>query len=105
MTSCIFCKIASGEVSAQKLVDTADYFIIRDLHPKAPKHYLLIPKQHYALLEEQTDVQAKKFGLMLQSLKNHEKVLGIEQGYSLRINQKAGGGQEVMHLHVHILAN
>lgn len=102
---CIFCKIEQNIIPATKLVDETNFFVIKDIHPKAPKHYLLIPKAHYALLSEQTKAQAEAFGNMLLKIKDYETLLQIEEGYSLKINQKAGGGQEVMHLHVHILAN
>ncbi|MFA6859863.1 MAG: HIT domain-containing protein [Clostridia bacterium] len=105
MKDCIFCKIASGEIPSTKIVDEEKFFIIKDIHPKALKHFLLITKEHYALLENQSEKQASEFGEILASIHKYEKILGIENGFSLRINQKAGGGQEIAHLHVHILAD
>ncbi len=100
---CIFCKIANGEIQSKKFYEDENSFIIADISPKAKKHYLFIPKRHYAYLSEQTKTDTKILGDMLAKIPSLAKELGIENGYRLIINQGSDGGQEVPHLHVHIL--
>ena len=103
MENCIFCKIRDNIIKSKKYFENKDFFIIADVNPKAKKHYLMIPKNHYAYLSEQNESDCKILGEMLNILPKLEKTLGIENGYRIIINQKEDGGQEVSHLHVHIL--
>lgn len=100
---CIFCKIRDNEINSKKYYEDENSFIIADISPKAKKHYLYIPKRHYALLSEQSSEDVKILGEMLNSIPKLARDLGIENGYRLIINQGSDGGQEVPHLHVHIL--
>ena len=100
---CIFCKIRDGEISSKKYYEDKVSFIIADINPKAKKHYLFIPKRHYALLADQSQQDSIVLGQMLAKIPNLAKELGIENGYRLIINQGSDGCQEVPHLHVHIL--
>lgn len=100
---CIFCKIASGEIQSKKYYEDDNSFIIADISPKAKKHYLFIPKRHYAYLVEQTVEDVKILGQMFAKIPALATELGIENGYRLIINQGSDGGQEVPHLHIHIL--
>ena len=103
MENCIFCKIRDGIINSKKYYEDENFFIIADISPKAKKHYLAIPKNHYALLANQTEKDAEVLGKMLNTIPKLERELGIEGGYRLIINQGENGGQEVAHLHVHIL--
>lgn len=103
MENCIFCKIINGEISSPKLYEDDDCIIIKDINPKARLHYLLIPKKHYALIEEQTAEDAVILGRIINKLNDLKSILGLENGYRLQINQGENGGQEVPHLHIHIL--
>lgn len=103
MDNCIFCKINKGEISSPKYYEDEDFFIIADVNPKAKKHYLMIPKHHYAYISQQTEQDAVILGKMLNKLPSLAQELGLENGYRIIINQGEDGGQEVQHLHVHIL--
>ena len=100
---CIFCKIRDNEINSKKYYEDENSFIIADISPKAKKHYLYIPKKHYAMLCEQTEEDKVILGDMLNKIPSLAKDLGVENGYRLIINQGSDGGQEVPHLHIHIL--
>lgn len=103
MDNCIFCKIAKGEINSKKYYEDDDFFIIADISPKAKKHYLMIPKRHYKLLSEQTENDRVVLAKMLEKLTALQSQLGLDGGYRIIINQDDNGGQEVPHLHVHVL--
>lgn len=103
MENCIFCKINKGEIPSPKYYEDEDFFIIADISPKAKKHYLMIPKHHYAYLSEQNAKDVEILGKMLNKLPQLAKQLGLEDGYRIIINQGENGRQEVKHLHVHVL--
>jgi len=102
MSDCLFCKIAAGEIPSGKVYEDDDVYAFSDIHPKAPTHVLVIPKTHVATLSECEDP------VLLGTLMNRvrtiaDEVLNLAPGYRLVINVREGGGQEVFHLHVHIL--
>ena len=99
--SCIFCRIASGEIPSARLHDDELCFAIRDLRPQAPVHLLVIPKQHVASLWELEDerLAGRLVGVAAQ-LARAEK---LEQGWRLIANTRGHAGQEVQHLHLHVL--
>ncbi len=103
MSDCIFCKIISGEIPSERLYEDEKVIIIRDIDPKAKKHYLMIPKKHFALFSEMSDLDANDLGSSLKKLPSLAQKLGIESGYRIVINQGEDAGQTVFHLHVHIL--
>lgn len=102
--SCVFCKILAGEIPSEKLYEDDDAIVIRDIDPKAAKHYLLIPKRHYKFISEMTDADAAAFARAIRKIPELTAELGLENGYRLVINQGDDAGQTVFHLHVHILA-
>jgi len=102
MSDCLFCKIVAGEIPSGKVYEDDDVFAFKDIHPKAPTHVLVIPKTHVATLSDCDDP------LLLGTLMNRvrmiaDEVLELVPGYRVVINVREGGGQEVFHLHVHIL--
>lgn len=100
---CLFCKIARGEVPSRKVYEDDEMFAFHDIHPVAPVHFMLIPKQHIpSLLEAQTDRQAL-LGKMLLMLPKLAKEQGLTDGFRTVINSGRGGGQEVFHLHIHVI--
>ncbi len=103
MNDCIFCKIASGEIPSKRFYEDDDCFVIADVEPKAEKHYLLIPKKHYALLADAAADDAELLGGCLKKLAQIAPSLGLSGGYRLVINQGDDAGQTVKHLHVHVL--
>lgn len=101
---CIFCKIISGEIPSPHVYEDENMVIVRDIDPKAPKHYLCLPREHYATLEEMNEKQAETLGKCLKKISALQGELGLSGGYRLVINQGADAGQTVFHLHIHILA-
>lgn len=103
MTDCIFCKIAAGEIPAKKAYEDDNIVAFHDIAPKAPVHLLLIPKKHIAsLFDAGADDQALLGKLLLLAPKL-AKEHGLDAGFVTRIHTGEAGGQEVYHLHVHVL--
>ena len=101
--SCVFCKIINGEIPTEKVYEDETCIIFKDIEPIAPIHLLMVPKKHYARLEEATVSEAMELSFMLNKLAQMKDELGLEKGYRLIINQGENGGQTVGHLHIHIL--
>lgn len=102
MSDCIFCNIIEGDIPSEKLIETDNLIVIKDLRPQAPTHLLLIPKTHYKSLNECDD--DKILTDLLKTAKDAAEKMGIkEDGYRLTINTGYGGGQTVMHLHMHLM--
>ena len=104
MNDCIFCLISKGEVNSKKLFSNDFCFVIEDIGPKAPLHLLIIPHKHILRLSDFEDV-AIILGSMFDAAVNYAKNIGIaDDGYRLVINQGENSGQEVPHLHLHLLS-
>ncbi|MGN1207999.1 MAG: HIT domain-containing protein [Christensenellales bacterium] len=103
MEDCIFCKIIKGEIKSDILFETDNFVIINDISHMANKHYLIIPKKHFAYLNEVDDEKANIIAEIMLKMKEIEAKLGLEDGYRLVINQKDNAGQTVKHLHIHVL--
>jgi len=102
MTDCLFCKIAEGSIPSGKVYEDDDVYAFNDIHPKAPTHVLVIPKVHVATLSDSEDPAL--LGLLMDRVRMiADDVLHLAAGYRVVINVREGGGQEVFHLHVHIL--
>lgn len=104
MENCIFCKIIRGEIASKLIAENADIIVIQDIAPKAPIHYLIIPKRHIQdvqLMEAGDLFYAEKMFAMAQQLS--KTVLGAED-FKLHINSGKHAGQIVMHLHMHFTA-
>ena len=104
MNYCLFCKFASGEIPVDKVYEDDLMFIIRDIEPKAKNHFLLIPKTHYKLLADMTEVESMNLAKCLAKLKDLTEILGLTNGFRCVINQGDDAGQTVPHLHIHILS-
>ncbi|RJP81324.1 MAG: histidine triad nucleotide-binding protein [Candidatus Zixiibacteriota bacterium] len=101
---CIFCKIAAGEISADILHRDADLVAFRDLRPQAPVHLLIIPTKHIETVLDLQPGDDAVMGRMLRLADDLARSQGLEEkGFRLVINCKAHGGQEVYHLHLHLL--
>ena len=103
MSNCLFCKIRDGEIPSEKVYEDDLMFIIKDIDPKAERHFLMIPKRHFKLLSEMTSSDTENLGKCLKKIPELSDLLGLEKGYRLIINQGDDAGQTVFHLHVHIL--
>lgn len=102
MTDCLFCKMVAKEIEPDIVYEDEKVLAFRDIHPKAPTHILVIPKQHVATLNDLEDQQLA--GHLLQTVAQLADFEGIaETGYRTVINCNNAGGQEVYHLHLHLL--
>jgi len=98
---CIFCQIVKGEIPNNTVHENEDFLAFHDIHPTAPIHVLIIPKVH---VENFQSVDAQTMAKMTPFIQEVAEKLGIDQtGYRLITNNGSDGGQEVPHLHFHIL--
>jgi histidine triad (HIT) family protein len=102
MTDCLFCKIARGDIPSEKLYEDELLYVIRDIHPKAPVHLLIIPKEHIPSIKE---LERTHQELAFQLLYTAKKMAEAQNllGYKLIFNVGKEGGQEIDHLHLHLL--
>lgn len=104
MEDCIFCKIIQGKIPAEVVLKAADFIVIKDIEPKAPVHLLFIPKVHISSLNEVAETHIPLLGQMMHAAKQLAQEFGIaERGYKLISNCGKDAGQEVAHLHIHLL--
>ena len=100
---CLFCKIASGTIPVTRLFENEQVLAFPDIHPQAPVHILIIPKQHFDSLARTTDVDADVLGHLLSAAGEVAQQQNLAKGYRVVINTGADGGQTVEHLHLHLL--
>lgn len=99
----VFCKIVTGEIPAERLLETDDLIVIRDIAPKAPVHLLVVSKKHIATIEEVSEEDGDLLGAMVMVAREAARSEGISKGYKLAFNVGEGGGQEIPHIHLHVL--
>lgn len=101
---CLFCKIAQGEIPAAVVFEDSQIMAFRDLNPQAPKHLLIIPKQHIATINDIQEDNQALLGAMILRAKKVAQTEGLsEEGYRLVFNTNLNGGQTVHHIHLHLL--
>lgn len=105
MTDCLFCKIVNGDIPAKKVYEDEDYLAFWDIAPKAPIHVLLIPKQHILNLYDLNAGNQSIVQGMISKAPEIARQLGMDNGFRLIANTGEGGGQEVGHIHFHILGD
>ena len=99
---CLFCRIARQEIPATIMWEDEHALAFRDIDPKSPVHILVIPKRHFASLNDAAD--AMQLGRMLLAAREIAEGEGIAQsGYRVVINTGANAGQSVAHLHLHLM--
>lgn len=103
MNDDVFDKIIRGELKTEFLFEDEIFVIFKDINPKAPVHYLVVPKKHIASINETQEADTELLGHMILSAKSAARKLGIETGYKLVFNVGKSGGQIVPHIHLHIL--
>lgn len=102
MENCLFCKMATGQIKPDVVYEDENLLGFRDIHPQAPVHVLIIPKIHVPTLNDLND--AVLAGNLLQAAAKIAKQEGLaDDGYRIVINCNKHGGQEVYHLHLHLL--
>jgi histidine triad (HIT) family protein len=101
MNNCLFCKIIKKELPAKTVADSDLYFAFEDIHPKAPVHVLIVPKRH---VERPEELGAEEIHEMLKGAEAIAQTLGVkESGYRLIFNVGKHAGQEIDHVHLHLL--
>ena len=105
MKDCLFCKIVKGEVPSNKVYEDDEILAFYDIDPAAPIHILVIPKKHItslAHLEKEDEMLIGKIYGVINKIAEEKNFK--EKGYRVIVNCGEDGGQEVMHLHFHVLA-
>lgn len=101
--SCLFCKLASGQIPSRKAFEDDDLLVFHDIAPWAPVHLLVIPKEHLSNLYDVEERHAPLLGRMLAMAPRLMREHGVTNGFRTIINSGADGLQEVPHLHIHLV--
>jgi len=104
MEDCIFCKIANKDIPAKAVYEDGEIIAFDDINPQAPVHVLLIPRKHYTSLNDLTDDEQALLGHILLKARHIAQLKGIkDSGYRIVLNTARDSGQEVFHIHFHVL--
>ena len=105
MSDCLFCRISAKEIPSNNVFENADIYAFHDINPVAPVHIVIIPKKHIAYVADiTTEAEVLLMGKLIQCANAIARDLGIaEQGYRLVFNNGKSAGQEVFHIHLHLL--
>lgn len=105
--NCLFCKIAAGQIPSRKVYEDEELFAFHDIHPAAPVHFMIVPKAHIPSLAQATDADAAMLGRIMVLAPRLALEQGCkpypEGGFRVSVNTGVDGGQEVHHLHVHVM--
>ncbi len=100
--SCIFCKIAAGEIPSTAVHEDARIYAFADVNPRAPVHILIVPREHIGSLSEAGAHHGDLLGHLLWTAAEIAREKGLGKGYRVVINSGPDGGQTVDHLHLHL---
>ncbi len=104
MSDCLFCRIAKKEIPAKVVFEDAKMLAFEDIRPQAPVHVLIIPKAHFASLNEAPEGAEALLGEMLFRAREIARERGVgTSGYRIVLNTARDSGQEVFHIHFHLL--
>ncbi len=101
---CLFCKIINGEIPSKKIYEDEMVFAFYDIDPKAPTHFLVVPKKHISSPDEVKECDEIIVGHIYSVIAKLAKELKLDNGYRVVANCGTEGGQTVGHLHFHVLA-
>ena len=101
--NCLFCKIVAGQIPAQRVHEDEHVIAFHDIHPSAPVHILLVPKLHLVSMMDVQSEHQTLIGHMMVLSARLMRDLGVTGGYRHVINSGRDGGQEVQHLHLHVM--
>jgi len=101
---CIFCKIVNKEIPADLLYEDDQVIVFKDINPLAPVHLLLVPKKHIRSINDLEDPDKTVIVDLIMTAKEMAAKMSVDKsGYRLFFNVEKGGGQEVFHLHLHLI--
>jgi len=103
MSDCLFCRIIRAEIPCRKVYEDDEVLAFHDINPVAPVHFMLVPKLHLATLDDARDAHSALLGKMLLLAPKLAKEQGLDNGFRTVINTGKGGGQEIFHLHIHVI--
>lgn len=104
MHDCIFCRLIRGDLPAERLLEDEHVLAFHDIHPQAPVHVLVVPREHIVNLNDLQPRHAELIGRLHLAAAQIARRLGVDQsGYRTVINSGDEGGQTVGHLHLHLL--
>lgn len=103
MGDCIFCRIIAGQIPASMVYQDEQLVAFKDIHPKASVHILLVPRKHIATLADAEAMDQALLGHMMLTLPKIAREQGLDSGFRTVLNTGHGGGQEVFHMHYHLL--
>lgn len=101
--NCIFCKIVAGQIPSRKVHEDEELLVFHDINPWAPVHVLIVPRVHVASLAATGPEHEALLGRMLTLAPKLMQQLGVTNGFRVVVNTGRDGGQEVDHLHVHVM--
>lgn len=106
-SNCLFCRIIAGEIPSRKVYEDEEFFAFHDIHPAAPVHFLMVPKMHLRSLAHAEPSHAGLLGRMMVLAPRLAQEQGCgpypDGGFRIVVNTGVEGGQEVDHLHVHVM--
>jgi histidine triad (HIT) family protein len=101
---CIFCKIINKEIPTEFLKENDELVVFKDIHPLAPIHILIVPKKHIRSINDLSEEDRSAVSSLIMTAKEMAKQISVDKtGYRLFFNVEKGGGQEVFHLHLHLI--
>lgn len=103
MSNCLFCRIVSGDIPADKLYEDDDLLAFWDIAPQAPKHFLVIPKKHLPGPSDVAEADERLIGKLMRIGAKLAADHDIGNDFRVVFNNGAGAGQTVFHIHMHIL--
>ena len=104
MSDCLFCKMVSGEIKPDVVYEDEHVLAFRDINPQGPVHVLIIPRKHISTLNELEEEHAELLGRMFLAARKIAEMENMsENGYRTVINCNRHGGQEVYHIHLHVI--
>jgi histidine triad (HIT) family protein len=101
--SCLFCKIVEGNIPSTPVYQDDQCYAFADIHPQAPTHVLIVPRQHIGSLADAIDADKALLGHLAWVAAEIARSKGLSKGYRVVMNNGEDGGQTVDHLHLHVL--
>ncbi len=103
MDDCLFCKIARKEIPSETVYENDNLIAFKDINPQAPTHILIIPKEHFASLEEIPEEKKEILAELLLAARQIAEEKELSRGYRIVLNTGKESGQAVFHIHFHLL--